>query len=153
MPEGDIVDLLEGQFEDTYRLLTGLSDAQAMHRYADGKWSVKEVIGHLCDSERVFAYRALRIGRGDTTPLPGFDQDPYVPAGQFDARTMQSIADEFRTVRAATLSLLRALPVDAVARSGTASEVKVSVRALAYIIAGHERHHVALLRERYGLGG
>ncbi len=152
VPHDDALASLATQAEDTLRLVRGLDDARALHRYAPGKWSVKEVLGHVSDAERVFAYRALRIARADETPLAGFDENAYVPAGRFDARPVESLAAEFAAVRAATLALFRALDADALLRRGTASGQPVSVRALAWIIAGHERHHHALLVERYGLG-
>jgi hypothetical protein len=152
VPDGNIVAILEKQREDTRRVLSGLHDAQAMHRYAPGKWSVKEVVGHVCDAERVFAYRALRFARGDRTALPGFDERAWVPAGRFDARTIASLVDELGAVRNATVALLRGLPHEASLQIGEANGAAVSVRALAFIIAGHEAHHVAVLRERYGVG-
>lgn len=151
VPDGDIVAILGEQLEGTRRLLSGLRDAQALHRYAPGKWSVKEVVGHVTDAERVFAYRALRFARGDRTALPGFDERAWVPAGRFDARTIASLADELGAVRNATVALFRGLPSEVSLRDGEANGAAVSVRALAYIIAGHEAHHVAVLRERYGI--
>jgi hypothetical protein len=109
----------------------------------------QEIFGHVADAERIMSYRALRIARGDATPLPGFDQDDYVPAGAFDQRTLQDLSDELAAVRQATLHLFRHLDATALARRGTASGYPVSVRALAYIIAGHERHHVAILNAKY----
>lgn len=152
VPESDPVMVLAAQIEDTAALLRGLSDDQAMYRYAHGKWSVKEVVGHVADVERIMAYRALRIARGDTTPLPGFDENAYVPAAKFDARSLADLVGELRTVRAATLALLRTFGTDAWRRRGTASGKPVSVRALAYVIPGHERHHVEILKTRYGVG-
>lgn len=144
---------LESQARSTAALLAATPEEKGTHRYAEGKWSVKEVIGHLADSERVFAYRALRIGRADTTDLPGFDENAYVPAGGFDRRTLADLAAEFAAVRAATLSLVRSFDEGAIARRGSANGAPVTVRALVAIIAGHEAHHVGLLRERYGLKG
>jgi uncharacterized damage-inducible protein DinB len=140
---------LEAQRERLIARLSRRSDAEATFRYAPDKWSVTEVVGHLADAERIFACRLLRIGRGDETPLPGFDQDPYVAAGNFDARTIRDLADEFESVRAATLSLFASLDEEAWARRGAANDTPVSVRALAHILAGHELHHMAILRERY----
>ena len=144
---------LESQAQSTGKLLAATDEPHAMHRYAEGKWSVKEVIGHLIDAERIFAYRALRIGRGDTTDLPGFDEDAYVPEGGFDARPLTDLASEYAIVRASTLALYRGFDASDLLRRGTANKTPVSVRALAAIIAGHEKHHVGLLRERYGLTG
>ncbi len=149
VPEGDVVETLERQIGETLALLGTVDEETAGRGYEPGKWSVKELVGHLSDAERVFAYRALRFARGDRTPLPGFDQDPYVLAGNFNARTLADVAEEFAAVRRATLRLLRSLDAEAWARRGVASDNEISVRALAYIIAGHEAHHVRILRERY----
>ncbi len=149
VPDGDLLEILESQIAETLALFEEQSDSQARFRYATGKWSIKEVIGHLIDTERVFAYRALRFARGDDTPLPGFDQDAYVAAARFDDRPLPELLDEFRTVRSASLALFRSFDETAWRARGTASARPISVRAIAYIVAGHERHHVALLREKY----
>ena len=149
VPDGDLLRILEDQGRDTQAVLAGVSEAKALHRYAPGKWSVKEVIGHVTDTERVYSYRALRFARGDAIALPGFDENAWVPAGSFDARSLADLAAELDAVRRATLALFRGLDAAALARRGTASDYAVSVRAIAWIIAGHERHHVALLHERY----
>jgi len=152
VPDGDVLDHLARQIDDTRRALRDLPAERSGHRYAPDKWSVTEVVGHLADAERVFAYRALRFARGDATPLPGFDETVYTPAGEFDRRPMAALVDEFGVVRAATLALFRGLPADAATRTGVANGQPISVRALAWIIAGHELHHRAVLRERYGVG-
>lgn len=149
VPEGDIVETLERQSADTLSLLRSLSEEQGASRYEPGKWSVKEVVGHIADCERVFAYRALRFARDDRTPLSGFDQDDFARGAGFDARTLSSLVAEYESVRAATLSLLRSLTPEAWQRRGTANDNEVTVRALAHVIAGHELHHVGILRERY----
>jgi uncharacterized damage-inducible protein DinB len=149
----DALAALESQARSTAAFLAATPESLGNHRYAEGKWSVKEVIGHLADGERVFAYRALRIARADKTELPGFEENDYVPAGKFDRRTLADMAAEFASVRAATLSLVRSFDDEALARRGSANQTPVSVRALVAIIAGHELHHLALLRERYGLKG
>ena len=149
VPKGDLLKLLEDQHRDTQQLLAGVSEAKALHRYAPGKWSIKEVVGHLMDSERVFGYRALRFARADAKPLQGFDEQAWIPAGKFDARSLKDLAAELDAVRQATLAMFRGLDAEALARKGTANDKEITVRALAYIIAGHERHHVAILRERY----
>jgi len=149
VPEGDVLELLGAQGAETQRLLRGLTPTQAMHRYAPGKWSIKEVVGHVADAERVFSYRALRFARGDDTPLTSFDENKWMPFCGFDARSLSDLADELESVRRATLSLFRTFDATALERRGVASGNGVSVRALAYIIAGHERHHVGILRERY----
>jgi uncharacterized damage-inducible protein DinB len=153
IPGADVRGILTSQGEDTQRLLAHLSDSLAMHRYATGKWSVKEVLGHITDAERVFAYRALRFGRGDATPLAGFDENIYVPASNADVRSVASLRAEMAAVRSATVSLLDSFDEDALLRSGPANGHPISVRALLWIVAGHEKHHVTLLRERYGLKG
>jgi uncharacterized damage-inducible protein DinB len=121
------------------------------HAYEPGKWTIKQVIGHMCDTERIMAYRALRFARGDMTDLAGFEQDDYVATANSNSRTMDDLLEELWSVRAATLSLAKHLPEDALNRRGKASGNAVSVRALLYIIAGHERHHMAILRDRYGV--
>src|SRR5262245_976954 len=147
----DALGALRAQSASTPRMLSGLSEAQANHRYAPEKWSVKEVVGHITDAERVFSYRALRIARADTTPLPGFDENAWVPVAHFDRRSMHDLVAGYEAVRAATVALLSSFDEDALTRRGTANDQVISVRALAHIMAGHELHHVALLRERYGL--
>jgi uncharacterized damage-inducible protein DinB len=149
VPAGDVVTILEDQRQETQELLAGIPDGRALHRYAPGKWSIKEVVGHVTDAERVFCYRALRFARGDQTPLSGFDEKVYAPAGKFDLHSLPDLAAELDAVRRATIALFSGLDPEALARRGTANAKQVSVRALAYIIAGHERHHVGILRERY----
>lgn len=152
VPDGALVAQLERQASDTASVLGALSEERAAHRYAPGKWSVKEIVGHLADAERVFSYRLLRFARKDPTPLPGFDENPYVEAAEFDRRTLADLLAELAAVRDATLRLLRGLPADASARRGVASGGTLSVRALAYVIAGHELHHREVLKTRYGIG-
>jgi uncharacterized damage-inducible protein DinB len=131
--------------------VASLDDTAARARYAAGKWSVKEVLGHITDAERIFAYRLMRIARGDATPLPGFDENAYVPAGDFDARPLLSLAGEFRALRLSTIALIDGLPLDGWVRMGQVSGASVSARALAYVIVGHVAHHTRILRERYRL--
>jgi uncharacterized damage-inducible protein DinB len=149
VPAGDIVAILATQVDDTLALLRELTDAQSHGRYAPGKWSVREVIGHVIDAERVFAYRAMRIARGDTTALPGFDENAYVPAGRFDERPLASLLAELAAVRRSTVALLAGLPAEAWTRTGTASGTAVSVRGIAWIMAGHELHHREIIVSRY----
>lgn len=149
VPRGNLLTILEDQRREIQQLLVGLSEAKALHRYAPGKWSIKEVVGHLGDTERVFGYRALRFARADDTPLPGFDEKAWTPAGRFDARSLKDLAAELDAVRRATIALFSGLDAEALARRGTANNNPITVRALAWIIAGHERHHVGMLRERY----
>ena len=147
----DAMAALRTQAAGTPRLLAGVGEPQAMFRYAPGKWSVKEVIGHILDGERVFGHRALRFARADITPLPGFDENAWVPAANFDRRPLSDIVDEYVTVRAATLALFGSFDDEVLVRRGIANGHEISVRALAHAIAGHELHHVGLLKERYGL--
>ena len=149
VPDGDIVHVLRTQGQALHEMLNGLTGERAEYRYAPGKWSVKEVLGHVTDSERIFTYRALRISRGDATPLATFDQDTYVANAQFGRRELAGLLAEFRTVRAATVSLFEAMTAEESRRAGTASSAPVTARALAYIAAGHERHHTRILSERY----
>ena len=145
----DVVETLERQGAETLALLRGLPEERGAHRYEPGKWSVRQLVGHLCDGERLFSYRALAFARGDGQALPGMEQEEWMAGVDFDARTLRDLADEFGAVRAATLHLFRHLSPEAWARRGTASGHEVTVRALAYVIAGHEAHHVGVLRERY----
>jgi uncharacterized damage-inducible protein DinB len=149
VPQGDVLEFLERQAEEFAAFLRAIPAGLHEHRYAEGKWSVKEVVGHLSDAERIFAYRALRFGRGDQAPLAGFDENAYVPAGEFGARDFESLVAEWESVRRATLSLLGGLSPDAATRRGKANDQEISVRALAYVTAGHIIHHTSILRERY----
>jgi uncharacterized damage-inducible protein DinB len=145
----DILGSLEAQRMQTTTLFSGRSERDGNFRYAPGKWTVKEVVGHVADAERIFAYRALRIARGDQTPLSGFEQDDYVRAGRFNERKLQDLVDEYADVRQATLALFHSLNPEEWLRRGTASNNVVTVLALAYIIAGHELHHRKALDELY----
>jgi len=149
VPAGDIVETLATQLDETLALVRGISDEKALHRYAPDKWSIKELVGHVLDGERVFAYRALRFSRNDPTALPGFEQDIFIDGASFDACALADLADEFEHVRRANILMFRNLTPEAWMRQGVASENPVTVRALAFIMAGHERHHVNILRERY----
>ncbi len=149
VPDGDIVETLTRQHDETRRLFSAVPESKGGHRYAPGKWTLREMIGHVIDTERVFAYRALRIARNDKTALPGFEQDDFIAGANFDSRTIADLVEEFSTVRQATLSLLRPLPAEAWLRVGTASGNPLSARAAAWIIAGHELYHHAILTERY----
>lgn len=145
----DIVAALGSQRDQALARLEGIAEARGDYRYAPNKWSIKDMVGHLCDTERVFAYRALRIGRGDTTPLPSFDDQAYVAEVRAGDRTLADLAAEWGDVRRATIALFRNLPAPAWQRRGIASDQPISVRALAYIIVGHVRHHLQVLEERY----
>jgi hypothetical protein len=149
VPAGDVLALLETQLTETLALLQGLSDEQACARPAPEEWNIKEIIGHISDSERIFAYRALRFARGDETELPGFYQNPYVENGHFTERNLADLLDEFVTIRKSTLLLFRNLTPADTERCGIASGNLVSVRALIYISAGHEHHHLESIRTVY----
>jgi uncharacterized damage-inducible protein DinB len=148
----DILSALDTQRRQTMLLLSGRDESEGDFRYAPDKWSAKEVLGHVCDTERIFAYRALRIARGDQTPLPGFEQDDYVRNGPFAKAAFEEIVEDYIAVRRATLTLLRNLDEALWTRRGVASKNEVSVRALAYMIAGHELHHRRILEEKYFAG-
>src|SRR6266436_3243388 len=149
VPGNDIASALEAQRVQTMQLFAGRSERDGNFRYAADKWTVKEVLGHVSDSERIFTYRALRIARGDQTPLTGFEQDDYVRGGNFAERTLADLAEEFGLVRAASIALFKSLRKDAWQRRGVANKNEVSVRALAFIVAGHELHHRQILEEKY----
>lgn len=147
--DGLVLDHLRTNTEMMKRFFRGLNDEQWIYRYADGKWTIKEILLHLIDDERIFCYRALRIARNDTTPLPGFDQDPYVVASDANSRSSDSLIEEYESVRRATLSLFENLPDDVWMRKGTANDHVVTVRALIYHLAGHELHHYNIMKEKY----
>lgn len=149
VPEGDLLKTLANSNQEWKTLLGGLTAAQADFRYEPSKWSIKESLGHVTDTERIFAYRALRIARGDQTPLSGFEQDDYVKEGNFSKRTLEDLLEDFSAVRHSTMTLLRSLPGKVWMRRGNANQKEVTVTALAFIISGHERHHRKILEERY----
>ena len=148
VPSDDIVGVLEKQAVETVALLKS-ADAKADFRYAPGKWSLKEVLGHVNDTERIMTYRALRISRGDKTPIEGYEQDDYIRNGNFGRRTLPDLVAEFADIRKATLAFVRHLDAEAGVRRGTANKFEISARALPYIIAGHELHHRRILLDRY----
>ena len=149
VPDGDVIETLTKQIDEMQTLLRSIPEDRGGYRYAPDKWSIREVIGHLIDSERIFAYRALRFARGDVNALAGFDQDEYVRASGSDRRKLAELAVELEHVRRATIAMLRSFDDLASERRGKANDNEVSVRAIAYIIAGHERHHLRILKERY----
>lgn len=149
VPDGDIVATLERQMEESAAFLAGIGEERAHFRYAPGKWSIKEVVGHVIDAERVFAYRALRFARNDSTPLPGFDENAYVAVAGFDRRPLTELASELRLVRAASIALFASLDDEALARRGTANDREHIARSVPWIIAGHELHHLDVVRKRY----
>jgi len=149
VPDGDLRRLLPVIFDGNFRALRTISPEQERHRYASGKWSIRESVGHMIDTERVFAYRALRIARGDTTPLPGFDENLFVSNAHYDAIPLEQILGEMMAVHASTILLFENMADNAFDCVGTASGNPMTVRALAYMIAGHELHHMNVFRERY----
>lgn len=149
--DGDILETLERQTSELRQLAAAIPAERESYRYGKDKWSVREVFGHLIDGERVFSYRTLRFSRGDQTPLPGFEENDYVAASHSDRRPLSSLVDEFALLRQANLLLLRNLAPEDWPRTGTANGHPVSVRALAFIMAGHVRHHLNILRDRYGI--
>lgn len=145
----DLVSALKEQEDEVMRFLNTIPEEKGGHRYAEDKWSIKEVIVHLSDAERVFAYRALRFGRNDKTELSGFEEDAWAPESNADSRTLKQVIEEWRTVREATLTLFSSFTNDMVMREGKANGKLVSVRALGGIIIGHTTHHLQVIRERY----
>jgi hypothetical protein len=151
--DADVLTLLAEQAATVAHLVAALTPVQAAHRYAPGKWSVKQVLAHLADTERVFAFRALWFARGEQAALPGMDENLWAETAGADARPAADIGRELANLRRLSLDLFAALPPEAWTRRGVASERALSVRAVPWILAGHERHHLGVLRERYGLGG
>lgn len=149
VPEGDVAELLKSQYIEIEDLLASLPEERGSFRYAPGKWSLKEVVGHMADTERVMAYRLLRIARGDQTPLPGFDQDVFVKGASFDSFSLKDLLEDYSAVRRSTLTLLRGVTEEVSLRAGTVGDNPATARSLAYIIAGHEIHHLKVIRERY----
>jgi DinB superfamily len=149
VPDGDVVEAMIGGAEIAAALLHDVEEEQGDHAYAPGKWTLKEVLLHCADAERIFAYRALRIARGDQTPLPGWDEQAYTPQSGAKDRTMASILDELESVREATVTLFQGLPAEAWERKGNANGKEITVRAIAWITAGHLLHHLQVIEERY----
>ncbi len=148
-PDGDILAMLGEQAEEFCRLAASVPGGEEGRRYAPGKWSIIELLGHLIDGERVFGYRAFRFSRNDSTPLEGFDEDAYVANGWFGCCTAERLGEEFLALRRSHILMFSSLPPEAWQRCGVANGNQVSVRALAYIMLGHVAHHLAVLRERY----
>lgn len=149
VPENDVVAAVEAQTSDTASLLGGISEEAAAFRYAPEKWSIKQIVGHLADAERVFGYRILAIARGETAALPAFDENEYVKNGGFDDRPFAELVAELAAVRKASIAMLRGFAESAWMREGVANNARQTVRAVAYTMVGHERHHMKVLRERY----
>lgn len=149
VPDGDLLETLDSEMHRVVELLDPLDDEGARFRYADGKWSVKEVLGHVIDGERLFAFRALAFGRGDGEAFPSFDEQLYVRSGRFDERDLDGLLEEFRLVRLSTIALFRSFEADVWDRRGTASGCEFTTRAKAWLLAGHQAHHTDVLAERY----
>lgn len=147
VPDGPLEEFLLKQWDELVAFLQGISEDDAS-KSRDNKWSIKQVLGHLCDAERVMSYRMLRFARGDQKELQGFEQDDYVAAGDFNSRVRHDLMVEFKNVRGATIALVGSISPEAEIRTGIANGNPVSVRALAYIIAGHAQRHLNLMKER-----
>ena len=145
----ELLEMLEKQYHNFPQFLASIPEEKVGYRYAENKWSIAEVLVHILDAERVFQYRALRIGRADITPLPSFDQDAYVPMSNAAGRSLESIIEEYKCVRMSSLTLFKSFPEKILHRKGTASNTIVSVGALGFLICGHQKHHKAILKERY----
>lgn len=152
VPDGDVVEQLAKQMPKTRELLSGVDEKKASYRYEQQKWSVKQVLGHLADTERMFSFRALAFSRGDSQALPGMDQDAWIAGARFDELSLADIVADLTAIRAATCTLFKGLSDEQWQRRGSASGFEVQVGALAWIIAGHELHHRLVLEDRYGLG-
>ena len=149
VPQGDIVETLSRQLPETLALIRSIPESDGDKSYAPGKWRIREVIGHVIDAERIFVYRALRFSRSDSTPIPGFDENSYAANAPYSKVTLADLADEFDHVRRATVQFFSHLDDDSLSRRGSANGAEISVRALAFIMAGHEIHHASVLRDRY----
>lgn len=149
VPETAVVDVLEDQMAELEAIFQEIAEEKSTYAYAEGKWTIKELLGHLTDGERIFSYRALRISRADLTPMEGFEQDGYIENSNFNGTSLSDLLEELVLTRRANIIFFRNLAESAWTRTGTASDSLVSVRALAYIMAGHVRHHIEILRERY----
>lgn len=149
VPDGSLVDILQNQHDQTQMLLNKLSEDQALYRYAEGKWTLKTVVGHITDVERLWSYRILRIARGDARELPGYDRDIFAKLASFDDIALAEVLEDLSNVRKSTISLIRNLREEAFLRRGEFNSHPLSVRAAAFIIAGHETHHMNIIKARY----
>lgn len=147
--EGDLITLLREQSKEVFKLLEGLTEEQGSYRYAPDKWSIKQMIGHLTDNDRIMSYRLLCFARGEQEMLPGYEEKDYVAAGDFDRFTLKEMILHYRIVRESTLALLESLPEDSWTRAGVFFSIPMTARAQACLIIGHERHHLNILQERY----
>ncbi len=149
VPPGDVLERLAFQIRETEGFLRSIGEEKSKHRYAPDRWSIREIVGHLADAERVFCYRALTFARGDATPLPGFEQDDWVAGSNAHQRSLEELTGEFQLVRAATVALFAGLDEESLQRAGTANDNRMVVAAIPFVIAGHELHHRRVIEERY----
>jgi hypothetical protein len=149
--DNNVIEMLEQQLESSYQLFSGLTNEQGLYAYEPGKWTVKQALGHIIDTERTFAYRALVFSRNHIE-LPGFDQDIYVNNTDFNSQDIKALAEEFKLLRQANLYMIKAFTEDQLARTGIASNHLFTVVAFVFMLAGHERHHLNIFKERYGIG-
>lgn len=149
VPEGDIIEILSEQNNFMNNFFSGISEEKSTYRYEENKWSIREVLGHIIDTERIFAYRALRISRNDKTALPGFEQDDYVPYSNHANVSLKNLIEEFFLLRQANIKMLESFTDEMWIRTGTASGNPVSVKAAVYVLAGHPLHHINVIKERY----
>lgn len=149
LPDASLLELMERQMGNFPEFLSSIPGDMLAFRYAPGKWSVSEVLMHILDTERIFQYRALRLGRKDATPMPGFDQDDYVPESFAEGRTIEDLINEYRVIRESSLLLFKSLPSERLLFKGNASGQDISLGALGFIMCGHQKHHRNILRERY----
>jgi len=149
VPEGEILQILTEQTDWIRSFFDGISEEKSLFRYAENKWNIREILGHILDTERIFAYRALRISRNDVTALPGFEQDDYVPFSNHNNITLKNLAEEFSLLRKANIKLFESFTNEMRERSGTASGNLFSVKSLVYVIAGHPLHHIKVIKEKY----
>lgn len=149
VPDGDVIESMTNHLGDTLSLIRSLDESDGDKRYAPDKWSIREVIGHVIDTERIFVYRALRFARADTTSVPGFDENSYAQNAPYANVSLSDLADELEHVRHATVRFFSNLDAEAMSRRGAANGNEISVRALAWILTGHEIHHVKVIRTRY----
>jgi uncharacterized damage-inducible protein DinB len=149
VPQGDIIEILRDQMKETVALLSTLTEPESEYRYATGKWSIKEVIGHITDTERIMSYRLLSIARGERASLPGYDENEYAAVANFDKQSLKDLLDHFACVRQSTIHLIKTLSDESLSRRGTANNSAVTAKALITIMAGHELHHRKIIQERY----
>lgn len=149
VPDGDLLEILGNNIESTINFLNSLPEEKLNFRYAEGKWTPKQIIQHLIDSERIMTYRMLTFARNDKTELPGFEENDYAVESNADERTLEELTTEFKTVRNSSISLIRSFNDELLRRSGIANKGRITVSALVYVIAGHELHHMSVIKERY----